>query len=158
MTYLFAETPPSSCLLLIDASACELTGSPAWLSPSTLHCLSRLYSFISYWDGDNRISPPSTQESAGREGNPLTLSPPAHNGWVCVSPCDFVIVWVCILARWDQCCFQLRKHYITLQTLHSPAIISLLVHLLSVLVYCLKHFFSQILLVMIILDFISILV
>lgn len=97
--------------------------------PSSIHL------FISYWDGDNRISAPSIQESAGREGNPLTLFPLADNGCVHarVWLCDFVIVWVCVcvLARWDQCLFQLRKSathtHIVTHMPHSPVLILLLV-------------------------------
>lgn len=76
---------------------------------------SSVHSFISYWDGDNRISAPSIQESA-REGggNPLTLFPPAHNDCVCVSECDCVGLYSC----------QMGPALLpTKTTPHSPALI-----------------------------------
>lgn len=56
----------------------------------------------------------ASRSQQGGRGDPFSLFPPAHNGCVCkcVLLCDFVIVWVCIVARWDQCFFQLRKHHI----------------------------------------------
>lgn len=135
-SYPFETKAEDNISLRGDSSQCLLKqeqGVPGSSLVSTQGCHRALrtvfprsiHSFISYWDGDNRISAPCIQESAGREGDPFSLSlSPSCTQWLCVSVC--VTVWLCDCVGLYSC--QMGPMLLpTQKTPHSSALILLLV-------------------------------